>query len=195
MTTTPEMSDPAPPGAPLYPPAPAQAPKTTNGLAIAGLILAFIAPLIGLILSIVGLGQAKKRNQNGRGIAIAGIVLSIIMTIAYGTVAVVFVLVADKVATLADPGCTTGKAAILDNQTKASDPATMKDGLQATIKGLNDGAAKAHSADVRNAMKALSDDYTKLLAGLDTGNADPGLLSKISQDAEQIDKLCTVGAK
>jgi hypothetical protein len=192
MTTTPEMSDPAPPGAPLYPPAPTAAPKTTNGLAIAGLIVAFIAPLIGLILSIFGLVQAKKRNQKGRGLAIAGIVVAIIASIVYS---VAIAKVVGNVATLADPGCTTGKAAILDNQTKASDPATMKDGLQATIKGLNDGAAKARNADVRNAMKALSDDYTKLLTGLDTGNADPGLLAKISQDAEQIDKLCTVGAK
>jgi hypothetical protein len=186
------MSDPAAPGAPVYPPPPTQAPKTTNGLAIAGLILAFLAPLIGLILSIVGLSQAKKRNQNGRGLAIAGIIISIVLTIAYGAItATVF----SKVAALADPGCTTGKAAILDNQTKAADPATMKDGIQATIKGLDDAAAKADSADVRKAMKALSADYTKLLAGLDSGNADPGLLGQISQDAEQIDKLCTVGAK
>ena len=192
MTTTPETSEPAPPGAPVYPPAPTEAPKTTNGLSIAGFILAFLAPLIGLILSIFGLVQAKKRNQKGRGLAIAGIVISIILTIAYIAITVT---VFSKVAALTDSGCTTGKAAILDNQTKAADPATMKDGIQATIKGLNDGAAKAHNADVRNAMKALSDDYTKLLAGLDTGNADPGLLGKISQDAEQIDKLCTVGAK
>lgn len=54
---------------------------STNGLAIAGLITAFLLPLLGLILSIIGLSQAKKRNQNGRGLAIAGIVLSIIFMI------------------------------------------------------------------------------------------------------------------
>lgn len=58
-------------------PAPTQVtPATTNGTAIAGLILAFFLPLIGLILSIVGLSQIKKRNQKGHGIAVAGIVIS-----------------------------------------------------------------------------------------------------------------------
>lgn len=55
--------------------------KSTNGLAIAGFILAFFAPLIGLILSIVSLSQIKKNNQSGKGLAIAGIVLSSIAMI------------------------------------------------------------------------------------------------------------------
>jgi hypothetical protein len=119
-------------------------------------------------------------------------IISIIVMVAFG-VAVVKAI--GNVATLADPGCSIGKSAILDNQTKASDPDTMKEGLQATIKGLNDGAARARNAEVRNAMQTLSDDYSKLLTGLETGNADPGLLGKIATDAGAIDKLCTVGAK
>ena len=52
--------------------------KKTNGLCIAGLICAFLVPLVGLILSIVGLSQAKKRNEDGKGLAIAGIIISVI---------------------------------------------------------------------------------------------------------------------
>ncbi len=52
---------------------------TTNGLAIAGFVLAFFMPLVGLVLSIVGLTQIKKRHQNGEGLAIAGIVISSIV--------------------------------------------------------------------------------------------------------------------
>jgi hypothetical protein len=194
MTTTPEMSDPIQaPGAPVPPPgAPAAEKTTTNGLAIAGFILAFLAAPLGFILSLIGFFQAGSRRQKGRGLAVGGIIVSLLV-MAAGTA--ITVVLASKVATLADPGCTTGKAAILDNQQKAADPATMKEGIQATIDGLRAGAAKARHDNVRNAMQTLADDYSQLLKGLDTGNADPGLPSKITQDATEIDKLCTVGAK
>lgn len=37
--------------------------KGTSGLSIAGLILAFVAPIVGLILSIVGYSKSKKMGQ------------------------------------------------------------------------------------------------------------------------------------
>lgn len=52
-------------------------PSTTNGLAIASLILAFFCSIAGLICGIVALNQINRRpNEQGRGLAIAGIVLS-----------------------------------------------------------------------------------------------------------------------
>ncbi len=54
-------------------------PKKTNGLAIAGFVLSFPLPLIGFILSIIGLVKAKNYGGNGQGLAIAGIVISIIL--------------------------------------------------------------------------------------------------------------------
>ncbi len=53
--------------------------QTTNGMAVAGLILSFIIPLVGLILSIIGLNKAKHYNGNGHGLSIAGIIISIVM--------------------------------------------------------------------------------------------------------------------
>jgi hypothetical protein len=50
----------------------------TNGMAIAGFILAFFCSILGLIFSIIGLNQAKARNQGGQGLAIAGIIISIL---------------------------------------------------------------------------------------------------------------------
>ena len=38
--------------------------KKTNGLCIAGLILAFLLPLVGFILSIVGTVKASKNNES-----------------------------------------------------------------------------------------------------------------------------------
>src|SRR3954462_8123383 len=58
------------------------APKTgTNGLAIASLILAFFCSLAGLICGIVALNQIKQRPQGGQGLAIAGIVISVLSII------------------------------------------------------------------------------------------------------------------
>lgn len=53
----------------------------TNGLAIAGFVLSFFIPLVGLILSIVGLVKVKVYHS-GKGLAIAGIVLSVVFWIA-----------------------------------------------------------------------------------------------------------------
>jgi uncharacterized membrane protein len=56
---------------------------STNGLAIASLVLGilwlfWLGSLVGLILGLVALKQIKNRNQRGRGIAIAGVVLGIL---------------------------------------------------------------------------------------------------------------------
>lgn len=50
--------------------------QKTNVLAVAGLISAFFVPLVGLILSIIGLSQIKAGKGTGRKIAIAGVVVS-----------------------------------------------------------------------------------------------------------------------
>jgi hypothetical protein len=47
----------------------------TNGLAIAGLICAFIVPIVGVILSHIALNQIKQTGQEGRGLAIAGLAI------------------------------------------------------------------------------------------------------------------------
>ena len=48
----------------------------TNGLAIASLVLAFFCSLAGLICGIIALNQISSRPQEGRGLAIAGIIVS-----------------------------------------------------------------------------------------------------------------------
>ncbi|MEV0460608.1 DUF4190 domain-containing protein [Catellatospora methionotrophica] len=55
----------------------------TNGFAIASLIFGVLGGILfGFIFGFVALSQIKKRNQNGRGMAIAGIVLSSLWTLA-----------------------------------------------------------------------------------------------------------------
>ncbi len=90
--------------------------------------------------------------------------------------------------TVADPGCATGKQAIIDGSKNVT-PAT----LQKTIDGLNLAAAKAKHADVRAAMQALAGDYTQLLAGMTTGKIPAGIEDKANADGDKIDSLCTIG--
>lgn len=52
--------------------------QDTNGFAIAGLVLAFFFPLLGLIFSCIGYNRSKQQNGVGRGLSIAGIVVSVI---------------------------------------------------------------------------------------------------------------------
>ncbi|WP_426404162.1 DUF4190 domain-containing protein [Streptomyces sp. R-07] len=52
--------------------------RSTNGLAVASLVSGIVCclPPLGLILGLVALPQIKKKDQGGKGLAIAGIVLS-----------------------------------------------------------------------------------------------------------------------
>lgn len=50
----------------------------SNGFAIAGLICAFFIPILGLIFSCIGLNRSKKMNGEGKGVSIAGIVISVL---------------------------------------------------------------------------------------------------------------------
>lgn len=63
--------------------------KKTNGLAIAGFVTSLVSTLlccgafnmIGLILSIVGLVKAKDYDGNGKGMAIAGIIICAVVMV------------------------------------------------------------------------------------------------------------------
>ena len=61
----------------------------TNGLAIAGFVVSLVSTilccgafnLVGLVLSIVGLTKAKDYDGNGKGFAIAGIIISAVVMV------------------------------------------------------------------------------------------------------------------
>jgi hypothetical protein len=58
-------------------------PQTTNGMAIASMVLGivwvyWIGSILAIIFGFVALNQIKERNQKGRGMAIAGLILGFI---------------------------------------------------------------------------------------------------------------------
>lgn len=68
-----------------------QPPPPVNGLAIAALVLGVLCflPGVGLLLGVVALVQIRKKGERGKGMAVAGIVLStigaLLMTLAFTT--------------------------------------------------------------------------------------------------------------
>jgi hypothetical protein len=46
-----------------------------NTLSIVGFVLAFVANIVGLVVSVVALVQISRTGERGRGLAIAGIVV------------------------------------------------------------------------------------------------------------------------
>ena len=164
-----------------YPAAPPQ--QSTSGLAIAGFILAILIAPLGFILSLIAVFKTGKGRRKGRGLAIAGIIISVLIIAGVSSLVAV---IANS--TVADPGCTAGKTAILNG---ASNPDAKS--LQTTIDGLNAAAAKAKHDNVRSSMKALADVYTQLLNATQTGNVPAGIQDKVTADATTIDSLCSIG--
>jgi len=159
-------------------------PQGRSGLAVAGFILAiFVAP-IGFVLSLIAIFKTGAGKAKGRGLAVAGVIISLV--IMAGTV-IAIAAVANS--TVADPGCTDGKAAIINNSANV-DAAS----LQKTIDELNAAAAKAKHDDVRAAVKAMANDYSQMLAAVKTGKMPPNLVDQVTKDGEKLDSLCTIGA-
>lgn len=71
-------------------------PQGTNGLAIASLILGILSMILfSVILGVIALKQIKQRNQNGRGLAIAGIAISGAWVLLFG-IGIVIALTTDN---------------------------------------------------------------------------------------------------
>lgn len=66
-------------------------PRSTNGFAIAAMVLSLVgASILGVIFGHVALGQIKRNNQEGRGMALAGVILGWIGVVLY----IVFIIAA-----------------------------------------------------------------------------------------------------
>lgn len=72
--------------------APVAGPTKTSGLAIAALCCALLVPaiggLLGIILGILGLKDAKKPGKSGHGLALAGLIIGILNMVAIGGIAI-----------------------------------------------------------------------------------------------------------
>ena len=75
------------------------APPPTNGLAIAGFVVSFFCAIVGLVLSLVALSQINnsKIPLGGKGLAIAGMVISLVGLLFWITYLIVWAVVIGSV--------------------------------------------------------------------------------------------------
>lgn len=69
------------------------APARTNTMAILSLVFAFILAPLGVVFGAIALNQIKKTGEEGKGLAVAGLVTSSIFTL-LGIIYIVFVIIA-----------------------------------------------------------------------------------------------------
>jgi peptidyl-prolyl cis-trans isomerase B (cyclophilin B) len=69
---------------PMYP-----VPRQTNAMAIAALVSAFVVAPLGIVFGHIALSQLKRNDEDGRGLAIAGLVIGYVFT---GMFVVLFVI-------------------------------------------------------------------------------------------------------
>ncbi|KQO47972.1 MULTISPECIES: DUF4190 domain-containing protein [unclassified Frigoribacterium] len=62
-----------------------------NVLAIVGFILAFVFNIAGLVVSLIALSKIKKTGERGRGLALAGVIISI-ASIIFGIIYIAVIL-------------------------------------------------------------------------------------------------------
>jgi len=83
-----------------YTPNPRAAPQSTNGMAIASMVLGivwfwWIGSILALIFGYAALRQIKERNESGRGMAVAGMVLGCV-GVGVGIIVLVVALLVSK---------------------------------------------------------------------------------------------------
>lgn len=66
--------------------------QRTNTLAIVALILGIVIPIGGIICGPIALGQIKRTGEGGRGLAKAGLIIGIVLTLLGILIAVAYVV-------------------------------------------------------------------------------------------------------
>lgn len=61
-------------------------------MAIAALITGILVPIVGIILGHISLGQIKRTGDNGRGMALAGLICGYVFT-AFWLLYIIFIIV------------------------------------------------------------------------------------------------------
>ena len=199
---------PVPPGGYGYPVAPQ---NQKNGFAVAGFILSLL-PLFGLIFSILGLNRAGKIGGKGKGLAIAGIVLSLAIGAGYTAI-----VVSVGNSTALDPGCTSAEASfnsmlgkLQTDESKLSADASNQTALQADLgtfttdvqgikTALDSALTQAKHQTVKDKIQAMDTDVNTVLTGLkgiqsgDTSqlSAFEAAAGRLGTDGDALDNVCS----
>jgi hypothetical protein len=191
-----------------YPPPP----KQGNGFAIAGIILAILVPILGLIFSIIGLTKSKARAGAGKALSIAGIIVSVLVM---GGGATLVAVLANS--TAADPGCISAESAAhrITNTFNADAAAMTRDESNApalrtdlnhflndvtTLQGeMTTAESQATHQSVKSQIAAVNSDLTTFSSSLQAiaqGDVSQvsqmeSAASKVQNDGNALDSTCS----
>jgi len=200
-----------PHGNPHFPPGlgplgmpPRNGTNATNGMAIAGVVLAVFFWPLGLVFSIIGLVKSKALGGVGRTMAIVGLVLSTIFGVGTIVGAVVLVNVVKNAPAL-DPGCRYTEPAIatflpeisadqtnVDNDIASDNQAAMQTDTTKTVgdlQSLQIGFDRAIDASTHESLKAAAgvatNDVTALTTDLESLEIDsPDSVTPLQVDTD-----------
>jgi hypothetical protein len=111
----------------------------TDGFAIASLVTGILGTgVVALVLGIVGLNRVKKSGQNGKGLAIAGIVLGALGIIGWIVVVALWAWVFANIEELEQLDTASGTSVVQESEAPAEDSATTTEetgtaGLEGTV--------------------------------------------------------------
>jgi hypothetical protein len=193
---------------------PGYQPQKTNTMAILGLVFAFVFSPLGVVFSAIGLKQIKERRESGRGLALAGLIISII-SIVLGIVLIVLLATvlapaAEKAAqsesaaapSAGAPADTHGVVAAcqvivpavvnLDSDLSTvetpEDYAKVMGSLRTTIEGA---AGQTTDQTFTAHVKTLSADFQKAVDAVNAGQDPSSLEGALNADGTQIDNDCS----
>jgi hypothetical protein len=161
-----------------------------NGLAVAGFVLAFLFWPVGILLSVVGLRRANGLGGKGKGLAIAGVTISILALLC--TIGVAYVAFA---APAADPGCTTAETQlrtinsdINTDINNSNNPNVLITDFTALKNTLDSSLTVAKHANVRSAIALTDTDAGTLLTDFNAYVTGSGsvTISQINSDLAQV---------
>ncbi|MCD2196225.1 DUF4333 domain-containing protein [Actinomycetospora endophytica] len=164
MPASPEQPLPPSYGAAPQTPAPA---RGTNTMAILALVFAFVFSPLGIVFGIIGRKQTARTGEGGRGLATAGLVLSIVfLVIGIATAVLVTVMAATLVSSVNNTAVAAQITAqsggrVTDVSCPGSLPAQV--GAELTCSGTVDGAPSQLKATVTSVDGGVvSFDFTQV---------------------------------
>ena len=183
-------------------PQPGYQPQKTNTMAILGLVFAFVFSPLGVVFSAIGLKQVKERGEGGRGLALAGLILSIAFMVLGVLLAILLVAVADRfveeTAQAEDPDgvvaacevivpAVVGLESDLATVSTPEDYAAVMGDLQTT---LESAAAETTDPVFIDHVRTLAADFQEAADAV-TGGEDPSYLeAALTEDGTTIDEDC-----
>ena len=222
MTQYDQYQSAPPPGFPAEQPAygqPGYQPQKTNTMAILGLVFAFVFSPLGIVFSAIGLKQIKQRRESGRGLALAGLILSIIFVVLGILVAILAATVfssavekaqAESAGSVApqpatdagaagdDPtgvvaACAVIVPAVVDSQTNLATVETPEDYttiMTDLMTTMEAAAGQTTDATFLAHVQTLSGDFQQAVDAVNAGEDPSDLEGALTTDGTQIDNDC-----